>query len=493
MRLAWFTPLPPARTGIAAYSAELLPLLAGPPDPRSPIRLDSRFPIPDFVKNQIDVFVDSSLAGTTTEPGCPVFAARDFLWRNVSRPYDLVVYQLGNSPAHDYMWPYFARFPGLVVLHDAQLHHSRALALLTAGRHADYRAEFAFCHPDARPGVAEAVISATAGSLFYLWPLIRVPMECARMVAVHTPGLAALLREQYPVSEVAVVRMGVADPGDPDSAASVEAAGRVRTRLGISSDAVLFAAFGVATPEKRLPEVLRALRDVLRATPSAHLLLVGQAVDHYDVMADARGVGVADHVTVTGYVEDSDLPGYLHAADVCLALRWPTSRETSAAWLRSVAAGKPTVITDLVHTASVPAIDPRSWQGLEVWPPGGVTAGASRGPVGPIAVAIDILDEQHSLGLAMRRLSADARLRQTLGHRARQFWRAEHTLEQMATDYREVMREAAARPLPPRRGLPAHVMSDGAAHMREMLSAFGVSEDQLDWNGEAGAAPRVGP
>ena len=28
MRLAWFTPLPPQRSGISAYSAELLPLLA---------------------------------------------------------------------------------------------------------------------------------------------------------------------------------------------------------------------------------------------------------------------------------------------------------------------------------------------------------------------------------------------------------------------------------------------------------------------------------
>ena len=49
------------------------------------------------------------------------------------------------------------------------------------------------------------------------------------------------------------------------------------------------------------------------------------------------------------------------STDVCLCLRWPTARETSASWLRCLAAGKPTIVTDLVHTADVAVLDPRSW------------------------------------------------------------------------------------------------------------------------------------
>ena len=45
-------------------------------------------------------------------------------------PYDLVVYQLGNAACHDYMWGYLFRYPGLVVLHDAQVHQARAQSLL---------------------------------------------------------------------------------------------------------------------------------------------------------------------------------------------------------------------------------------------------------------------------------------------------------------------------------------------------------------------------
>ncbi|MGE5357756.1 MAG: glycosyltransferase family 4 protein [Bacteroidales bacterium] len=462
MRLAWFSPLPPATTGIAAYSADLLPRLPG---------------------HAIDLFVDPTEAATAQAPfGCHgPFPARDFVWRNVRQPYDLVVYQLGNSPAHDYMWPYVARFPGLVVLHDAQVHHSRALALLTAGRHDDYRAEFAFCHPDARPGVADAVISATAGSLFYLWPLNRVPIESARMVAVHTPGLASLLRDEFANVAVEVVRMGVSDPGEPASAGSRKAAQAIRARHGLNENTVVFAAFGMVTPEKRIAEALRAMKDALRTGQPMHLLLVGQAVDHYDARADARHVGVEDHVSITGYVGDDDLRAYLHAADVCLSMRWPSSRETSAAWLRCLAAGRPTIITDLVHTTDVPVIDPRTWQPLErVWLD--ETRGDA-GPASPVAVAIDILDEQHSLGLAMRRLAIDAPFRAALGRNARAFWRSQHTVARMADDYNRVVALAAERPLPDRAHLPPHVIGDGSAHAREILSPFGLGEDRLGWNG----------
>ena len=68
------------------------------------------------------------------------------------------------------MWPYLVRYPGLVVLHDAQLHQARAQALIRQHREDDYRAEFAYCHPEASPGMADLVVgrprqprSATSG------------------------------------------------------------------------------------------------------------------------------------------------------------------------------------------------------------------------------------------------------------------------------------------------------------------------------------------
>src|SRR5579862_3655328 len=116
MRVAWFSPLPPTRSGIAAYSAEVVPALAG--------------------AHAIDCYVDRP---SSPLPGARVFDAHDFVWRHQRAPYDLIVYQIGNAPCHDYLWAYLAAFPGLVVLHDARVHHARARQLLSQRRFDDYR------------------------------------------------------------------------------------------------------------------------------------------------------------------------------------------------------------------------------------------------------------------------------------------------------------------------------------------------------------------
>ena len=95
--------------------------------------------------HEIDVFVDEAVARVA--PGTR--SAHDFVWRHRQEPYDLTVYQVGNSSHHDYLWPYLFRYPGLTVLHDAHLHHARAAALLRTLRADDYRAEFA-CEPSGR-------------------------------------------------------------------------------------------------------------------------------------------------------------------------------------------------------------------------------------------------------------------------------------------------------------------------------------------------------
>ena len=451
-RLAWFTPLPPERSGIATYSVELLPLLA------------DRFPI--------DVFVDQP-GIPSPHPRTPVFDAHDFVWRHARAPYDLVVYQLGNATCHDYMWAYLVRYPGLVVLHDAQLHHARARSLLQQKRPDDYRAELAFDHPRAPAAVAELGVEGLLGSATYFWPMLRVPVETARIVAVHNAWLARELGDTFPSARFETIRMGVSDPLET---ASPDARRVVLERHGLSPDAVVFAAYGGVTPEKRIPRILKGFGSVVAVEPRAQLLLVGTAAEHYDALADARDRGVADHVTLVGYVNDREFSSYLLAADVCLCLRWPTAVETSASWLRCLAAGKPTVITDLAHTGDVPTLVTRG-----AWSPshlGSLAARAERPD--PIAVSIDILDEDGSLALTMRRLARDPGLRRRLGERARAYWSERHTVAAMVEDYARTLTAAAAAPSPsPGVSLPKHFRESGRSHARALLQPFGVRPDFL--------------
>ena len=247
-------------------------------------------------------------------------------------------------------------YPGLVVLHDGHLHHARAWSLLRRGRSDDYRAELAFNHPDLPREAAEAALAGLGGTLYYFWPMLRSVVTSARAVAVHSEALADEIRGSFPDADVHVVRMGV-----PAVAPRSEEVAGVRERHGLAPTTLVLAAFGGVTPEKRLRPLFDAVAIARRYQPDLRLLLVGPTHPHYDVMSEARSAGVADLVTVTGFVADAELPAYLAAADIVSCLRFPSAGETSASWLRALAAGRPTLVSDLPQQAALPTLDPRSW------------------------------------------------------------------------------------------------------------------------------------
>ena len=467
MRLAWFSPFPPVRTGIAAVSDELVHALE-----RRGFTID-RY---------------------------PAEAAHDFPWRHRQRSYDLVVYQFGNSSHHDYEWAYALRYPGLVVLHDTHLHHARAAFLLRERRAADYRAEFIRNHPDVPADAAELGVAGFDSVLYYQWPMVRGLVVASRLVAVHGDATRRALMESLSIpnfttpnsqltpnsqagnsqgdliDRIVSIRLGHGQLVTPDQRA--EARRRIRARYGISDDAVVFICAGGITPEKRISQTLAALRATLAHAPTARLMLAGATAAHYDVRADISALGLNDYVIVTGYLDsDAELTDHLAAADVSLNLRWPTAGETSGPWLRALGAGIATVITDLAHLGDVPSLDPRTWKMNGLWaessgsvaPVTSVLKPKAQSPK-PVCVAIDILDEDHSLRLAMRRLATDADLRATLGRAGQEFWGHEHSLERMVEDYERVI--GAVPEITP----TPYVHEAGDETLEALLAPFGVAK-----------------
>ena len=143
------------------------------------------------------------------------------------------------------------------------------------------------------------------------------------------------------------------------------------------------AASGRKPPEVEVPVAVTVFPDEIFRAPRSW------AERGYPTLAgDLSAHGVADRVRVTGWVDDAAVGGYLAAADACLCLRWPTAEETSASWLRCLAAGRATVISDLAHLVDVPAT---------------------------VALRADLLDEAASLEHAMRQLIDDPAARDSIG------------------------------------------------------------------------------
>ena len=161
---------------------------ASPPAARSSSRRCAR-----SRHHAVDVFVDEPIAAAH---GPRSHSAHDFLWRHRETPYDLTVYQLGNSSHHDYLWPYLFRYPGLTVLHDAHLHHARAAALLRTRRRATIARSSPPTIPTSSPDAAELAVAGFDTHLYYIWPMARLVVEASTLSAVHSRDMADALAKR---------------------------------------------------------------------------------------------------------------------------------------------------------------------------------------------------------------------------------------------------------------------------------------------------------
>lgn len=448
MRIAWFSPWPPQVSGVAGRSAEIVPVLAAR-------------------GLGIDVFVDARHVPIAARAGddppaagaVRVQNAHDFVWRMGRRQYDLAIYQAGNSRQHAFVWPYLFRWPGLAVLHDARLHHARGAALLDRHHTGDYRAEFAWNHPTTRPEAAELAVAGFAGPYYYLWPMTRAVIAASRMVATHARGAIDALAEAAQGLPTPIEYLALGEGLSREPTAAERSAWR--DRLGLPADAVVFGVFGALTAEKRIAPILRSFAAVRERIPGARLVLAGAADTRLDVSALVDALGLASSVIQLPPPDDETFDRLIASVDVVLNLRWPTSLETSGPWLRALSAARATVTFALAHQAHVPALNPQDWA---------PRPGAGR--QAPVTVAIEILDEEHSLRRALLRLGLDRPLRDALGAAAREYWTREHTVERMADDYVRIAGRAASAPLPAT-DLPPACRPDPLAHTSVLLAPFG--------------------
>lgn len=332
LRLDYVSPLPPVRSGIADYSADLLP------------RLAERQEIAELRVVRL--------------PEQPVAAAVEERWRPVAaeetgRDGRLPLYQMGNNPYHEGVLDLALERPGVVTLHDLVLHHLLVELTLSRGVLEPYLQRLERDHGwiGRAVGTTRRWGGYTDAGLFAL-PAHRTLLRRQRGVLVHSAWAASVIAEDDPEVAVRTVPMGVplpADAGPPGGPAAREA----RRRLGLPETAPLLGSFGFQTPIKRTVAAVRAL--ARRELAGVHLLVVGEASPQVDLAGEAERAGVAERVHVTGFVDAATFQRALAACDLALNLRYPTAGETSASLLRLLAAGRGAVVSDYAQFRELPA------------------------------------------------------------------------------------------------------------------------------------------
>ncbi len=307
MRLAFFSPLPPSKSGIADYSHALL----------------------EHLRNhaEVDVF---DAAPDAFDPG----------------RYDLCIYQIGNNVWHEGAYRAALAHPGIVVLHEANLHHLIAEITIKRGDWDAYLEEAAY---DGGPEALEHARRARAlevGPDYYGVPMLRRVLESARAVIVHSRFVEGKVREAGFEGPVAVIPHGAWLPQADRNA--------YRMRLGLDETTPLVGIFGFLKPYKRIPECLRAFRRLLRLEPRVKMILAGEPHPELDIPALVSSLELDGSVRLLGFVPEEDLNGFIAACDVVLNLRYPTVGETSGTLLRALGLGRAVVVSEIGAFAELP-------------------------------------------------------------------------------------------------------------------------------------------
>jgi len=224
LKVGFYSPLPPARTGVADYSAALLRAL----EPFGTVQVNARDP-------------------------------------------DIALYHLGNNQLHAEIYRRAIEAPGVVVLHDAVLHHF----FLGTLSESEYVAEFVYNYSSWSEDLARDLWRRRARSAadpdYFRYPMLRRIAERSLAVIVHNPRAAAMVREHAPSAIVHEIPFLFAPPVELPPDAEVI---RWRAEHGIPSGICLAGVFGYLRESKRLASVLRAFH-CARSSCELALLIAG--------------------------------------------------------------------------------------------------------------------------------------------------------------------------------------------------------------------------
>ena len=388
-RLAYVSPLPPLASGIANYSAELLPELA------------------DYYDITLITEQDEVLAPWLDAN----FNIRQPAWFHAhADQFERVIYHFGNSPAHAFMYPLFQAYPGVLVLHDYFLGDSLAHLELSKQIPGIWTSNMYASHGYA--ALLERRDTLDKAALIRHYPCSNGLLDKAEGVIVHSEHAMQLGRiwgarqQALRWRQVPLMRR---IPAQLDKQAA-------RNALGLKEQDFVICAFGMLGATKLNHVLLDAwLASNLAGDGHCHLVFVGKNDEGKygtQLQQAIASSPAAERISITGFVDPASYCLYLQAADLAVQLRTYTRGETSAAVLECMAYGLPVIVNRNGSMAELP---------------------------GDCVLAIDDEFEQKDLLNAIERIRQDSSLRLGMGEAARAMLQARHAPALIARQYAEAI------------------------------------------------------
>lgn len=262
---------------------------------------------------------------------------------------DAALYHVGNNEQHAEIYQRALARPGVVVLHDAVLHHF----LLGRLSEREYVDEFVYNYGGWKRSLAGDLWRgrAAAGSdtRYFQYAMLKRVATTARAIVVHNPGAGRIVQEhaaETPVVEIPHLFEAPEVPGVP-------AVRRYRQQLGFADNGFVFGVFGYIRETKRLIQILDAFAAARRQDPRLHLLVAGDFASA-ELQRAADAWMQEPGISRVPYLKTSDFWLAASAVDACVNLRYPGAGETSGIAIRLMGIGKPVMLSDSEENARFP-------------------------------------------------------------------------------------------------------------------------------------------
>jgi len=263
------------------------------------------------------------------------------------------------------------------------------------------------------------VLTVHGGDIFAFQGLVgrllkRLALRGADACTANSAFTRGQLLQLCPSAEVSIVPMGVDVTEFEPKQRNVE----VRRKLGVDAEMILFV--GRLVEKKGVHNLLSAMQQVLRKSPQATLVLVGDGTQRRELERMAERLGIAASVRFLGKLPHEHLPEYYAAADLFVGPsvvdRSGDTEGLGVVFIEAASAGLAIVGTSVggISDVLIPEVT-----GIAVEP-----------------------DQPEALANAIERLLGDEPLRRRLGEAARQHALRRFSWSQVAERFSDVFRRA---------------------------------------------------
>ncbi len=309
LKLAYVSPLPPQKSGISDYSAELLPFL------------NEYYDIDVIVEQESisDDWINKNLSVHNTE-----------WFKNNAITYDRILYHFGNSHFHQHMFGLINEYPGTVVLHDFYLGHViDSMGILNN--------ELYYSH-------GYKPLNDEESEFAWNYPTNKRVLDHSKGIIVHSENSRKLADIWYgdEFSKAWAVIPLLRIPSKKESKEEI------RKKLNIPSNSLVVASFGLLGLTKQNQKLLDAwLSSSLSKDKNSYLIFIGENDNSEYGKIIENTIKKSNHesqIKITGWTDTDLYIDYLNISDIGVQLRTKSRGETSASVLDCMNYGLATIV-----------------------------------------------------------------------------------------------------------------------------------------------------